>query len=126
MHALPVRQRALKLSHYYPNIYSKINDTSSSMPIEDGTQIDRQKTPNLGSIFLPNIGHCSYATTRHLCHISTKKCNESLHSTIQIRDLYLSCKSSFGLPSINMPKGQLSNKLMYIYTCYIFLALLDS
>ena len=57
------KQRSPKLSNYYPNTYSRIADANSnvrSMPIGDGTQTDRQKTPGLGSIFLPNFGWCSY------------------------------------------------------------------
>ena len=38
-----------------------------------------------------------------------KICNSLLHFIIQITGLCLLCKSSFGLPSKNMPKGQPSN-----------------
>ena len=101
-----VRQRAPKLSHYYPNTYSRIgyiNSNIRSTPIVDGTKTDRWNTPNLGSILPPHYGRCSYATTGCLCHISTKICHKSLHSIKQIIDLCLSCKNSFGLPSTNMP-----------------------
>ena len=90
------RQRALKPSHYYPNTHSRIDDVNfsvRSMPIGDRTQTNRQKNPNLGSIFLTNYGKCSYTTPRCFHHSSTKLCNKSFHSIIQIIDFCLLCKT---------------------------------
>ena len=74
-HAAPARQRVLKLKYYYPSAYSRIDYTNFSIrstSIRDGTQTNRQKTPNLGSFFLPNYGWCSHVTTGYFCYISTK------------------------------------------------------
>ena len=94
------------------------------MPIGDGTQTDRQKAPNLGSIFPPNYGQCSYSTRGHLSPILTKSCSKSLHNIAKILYLCKNFHATFmqklictrfaigfknGLPSTYTLKGQPRN-----------------
>ena len=95
VHTTPARQKMLKLSHYCPNTNNRIiyaNPSGKSMPIGDGTQTDRQKTPNLGSIFPPSYGWCSCSTTGLLSPISTRIYSKSLHCTT--KNSYL-CKNLY-------------------------------
>ena len=50
VNAVQAKQKAAKLSYYYPDAYFIIAATASSirnMPIGDRTSTDKQKTPNL-------------------------------------------------------------------------------
>ena len=124
MHATLARQRLPKLSYYCPNTNTGIyyaNPSGRSMPIGDGTRNNKQKSPKLGSILLPNYGQCSCLTTRRLSLISTKTCSKSLHYIAKISYLCKIFHATFmqklictrftigfknGLPSIYMLKGQ--------------------
>ena len=98
MHATPARQRAPKLSYYYPNTNNRIhyaNPSGRNRPIGNGTHTDRQKTPNPGSIFPPNYVWYSCSTTRCLSLISTKIYSKSLHCIIKISYLCKNCHATF-------------------------------
>ena len=96
-HTIPAKQRALKLSHFCPNTYYRIDDINSnvkSMPIRDGLQNNRQKTPNLNIPFLPNYVWYPYANTGYFYKISIKTCNKALF-LMQITKFCLLCKNLF-------------------------------
>ena len=87
-----------KLSHYCPKtnyIIYYANPNGRSISIGDGIQTNRQKTPNLGSIFLPNYSQYSCSTTGHLSPISTKIFSKSLHNVAKISYLCQNFHATF-------------------------------
>ena len=98
-HAVSAKQRVSKLSHYYPNAYSRIADAKSKVKdasIRNETLTNRQKTLNLGVFLQHNYGWCSYATAGRFRN-TYKLCNISFHPLTQIQKLCCSCKNSIVL-----------------------------
>ena len=59
VHAIPSQAESAKTKSLTPIIaLSHANPSGRSTLIRDGTQTDKQKTPNLGSIFPPNYDRC--------------------------------------------------------------------
>ena len=82
-----------KKKKYYSNTYSRIVDVNSSIigiSINDRILTGKQKTPNLGSFFLPYYGWYSYSTIRQL-HNTCKVCNIAFHSLSANPDTSVIC-----------------------------------